>query len=92
MIRELLQTASRQQLLSYLAGAIHGFTIMARDPDLDADSKASINNRIHYLAGHLRDLIDPDEAFSALRLDGVVENVAALNSALARNLAAHLFE
>lgn len=78
--------ASRECLLRYLAAAIHGYTVMARDPDTSGERKASINNRIHYLAGHLMALLNPEEPLTAWRLDGIMEHVAALNSRLAESI------
>lgn len=74
---------SRERLLRYLAAAIHGYTVMARDPDASGEQKTGINNRIHYLAGHLMALLNPEEPLTAWRLDGIMEHVAALNSRLA---------
>jgi ribosomal protein S15P/S13E len=89
-LRNALAAAQRARLLRYLASAIHGFTIMARDPDMPGDQKAMINNRIHYLSGHLRSLTDPAEPLTEGRLDDVVEQIASLNQGLAEKIKAEL--
>lgn len=86
LLRTEISTASREHLLRYLAAAIHSYTVMARDPDAGGEQKAAINNRIHYLAGHLMALTNPEEPLTAGRLDGIMEHVAALNSRLADNI------
>ena len=90
MLRTELATASRERVLRYLAGAIHAYTVMARDPDASDAHKADINNRIHYLAGHLTALTDAREPLTEWRLDGIVEHVAPLNSRLADNIRVEL--
>ena len=89
-LRAALEAASRPGLLRYLAGAIHDFTIMARDPNAGSEERATINNRIHYIAGHLRGLVDPETPLEASRLDGILEQIASLNSGLAVRLEAEL--
>lgn len=84
-----LEAAPRERLLKYLASSIHGFTVMARD-DLCNETKASINNRIHYLSGHLKSLLDPEEPFSDWRLADVQQQVAPLYKVLADKMAAEL--
>lgn len=85
-----LAAANRIPLLRYIASAIHSFTIMARDPDMGIEQKGMINNLIHYLAGHLNDLLDPDEQFSPYRLDDIIAISERLNSGLASNIRAYL--
>ncbi len=89
-LREKLDGAERHRLLHYVARAIHGFTIMARDPDASEQMKAAINNRIHYLAGHLMGLTDPKALLTESRLDGILEHVAPLNRGLAAEIEAEL--
>jgi hypothetical protein len=89
-LRDALGVASRERLLRYVASAIHGFTIMARDPGAGEQTKAEINNHIHYLAGHLMGLTDPEEPLTDSRLDGILEQVTPLNRRLAENIAAEL--
>ncbi len=88
-LRQILHDAERPRLLRYLARAIHGFTIMARD-DASEEVKAAINNRIHYLAGHIVGLSDPAEALTQSRLDGIIEQVATLNRGIAAEIKAEL--
>lgn len=83
-LRNELAAAQRSKLLRYLASAIHGFTIMARDPDVPVVEKDRINNTIHYLAGHLMALTEADEPLTGSRLDAIVELVRPLNSLLAQ--------
>lgn len=83
-LRNELAAAQRSKLLRYLASAIHGFTIMARDPDAPVAEKDRINNTIHYLAGHLMALTEADEPLTDSRLDAIVELVRPLNSLLAQ--------
>ena len=89
-LRAKLSEVERSRLLRYIAAGIHGFTVMARDPDGSPEAKAAINNRIHYLAGHLMALADPKEPLTQSRLDGVVELVGSLNRRLAENMVAQL--
>lgn len=90
MLRTELEAASRQGVLRYLAAAIHSYTVMARDPDANDIWKADINNRIHYLAGHLMALVNPEEQLTDSRLDGITEHVASLNSRLAESIRVQL--
>lgn len=89
-LRSTLTEAGRPRLLRYLARSIHGFTIMARDPDASEQMKAAINNRIHYLAGHLMGLTNAAEPLTQRRLDGILENVASLNRGVADEIEAEL--
>jgi hypothetical protein len=89
-LRSALAAAERPALLRYLARSINGFTVMARDPDASEATKAAINNRIHYLSGHLVGLTHPAEPLTQSRLDGILENVASLNRGLADQIEAEL--
>lgn len=89
-LQAVIETAPRQALLRYIVRAIHGFTIMARDPDASAEVRANINNRIHYLAGHLMALLDPDLALDELRCAGIAEHASHLYSRLAADNLAEL--
>lgn len=91
-LHALLETAPRPRLLHYLAAAIHGFTIMARDPDESDAGRAEINNRIHYLAGHLMGLTDFDAALDPGRTNGILEQVGHLHPSLAARIEAKLRE
>lgn len=88
-LRARLQEAERPRLLRYLARAIHGYTIMARDNPSDP-VKMAINNRIHYLAGHIVGLSDPETALTQSQLDGIIEQVASLHRGLAAEIEAEL--
>lgn len=86
LLRTELATASRERLLRYLAAAIHGYTVMARDPGAGSEQRAGLNDRVHYLAGHLMALTNQEEPLTAGRLDGIMEHVAALNVRLADSI------
>lgn len=86
-LRGEFRSASRERQLRYVATAIHGFTVMARDPDASEVIRSKINNLIHYLAGHLMAMIDhPNEPLSDSRVDAIVELVTHLNSRLAGDI------
>lgn len=88
-LRTSLQGAERPRLLRYIARAIHGYTIMARDNPSDP-VKTAINNRVHYLAGHIVGLSDPAEALTQSRLDSIIEQVASLHRGIASEIEAEL--
>jgi hypothetical protein len=85
-----IDAAPRQALLRYIIRTIHGFTIMARDPDASAEARADINNRIHYLAGHMMALLDPDMALDEWQRAGIAEHASRLYSRLAADNFAEL--
>ena len=89
VLREKLQQTGRPSLLLYMVGAIHGFTIMARD-DIGMKERLAINNCIRYLAGHIAGLSDPAELLTDSRLDGIIEQIAGLNSSIAEQIEAEL--
>ena len=89
LLRDKLQQASRPRLIRYIARAIHGFTIMARD-DVSVQARLGINNCIHYLAGHIVGLSDPTEPMTETRLDAIMEQVARLNNGMAAEIEAEL--
>ena len=80
-MRELIEQASRQTLVEFVLAVIHGYTIMARDPDWNDDQRAIINNRIHYLAGHALTLVR-GHAIDAWKIDGIVEHSGKLSPSL----------
>jgi len=83
-MRELVENASRETLVEFVLAVIHGYTIMARDPDLSADQRAVINNRIHYLAGHALALV------KGLELDrGIIKGIAEHSTQLVPSLLKH---
>jgi hypothetical protein len=83
-MRELIETASRETLVEFVLAVIHGYTILARDPDLSDDQRAIINNRIHYLAGHALGLFRGEE-LDRWRIDGIVEHSAHLFPSLLKH-------
>ena len=83
-MRDLIENAGQQTLLQFLIAVIHGYTIMARDPDLSEDDRAIINNRIHYIAGHALALVRGDE-LDRWRIDGIVEHAAQLLPSLMKH-------
>lgn len=89
-IREKLATVSRLKLLRFIAQGVHGFTIMARDPHISDVRKAQINNRIHYLTGHMIKLLDDKVECTSSILDDIVTQVSVMNSSLYRNMLSHL--
>ena len=89
-IRSEFSAATRERQLRYIASAIHGFTIMARDPDASEETRAKINNLIHYLAGHLIALTNPEEPLLESRLDAIMAYVEPLNSRLRENIRTNL--
>jgi hypothetical protein len=80
-VRELIENASRETLVEFVLAVIHGFTIMAREPDWSDDQRAIINNRIHYLAGHALTLVRGHE-IDAWKINGIVEHSGKLDPSL----------
>jgi hypothetical protein len=76
-MRDLIENASRETLVEFVLAVIHGYTIMAREPDLNDDQRAIINNRIHYLAGHALTLVRGHE-IDAWKINGIVEHSGKL--------------
>jgi hypothetical protein len=72
-MRDLIECASRETLVEFVLAVIHGYTIMAREPNLSDDQRAVINNRIHYLAGHALTLVRGHE-IDAWKINGIVEH------------------
>jgi hypothetical protein len=68
-------------LLKLLAQVINHMTIRGRSyydsPDATVRLRET-NEAIHQIAGHLRDLCDPNEVFTASREDGVAEQLRLL--------------
>ncbi len=81
-IKKLLLASERQGALALIAGAINDLTIAGRDaydrPDA-AERLSAVNEAIHRLSGHLRDLCDLDEVLTPSRADGVVEAMALID-------------
>ncbi|NCP15059.1 MAG: hypothetical protein GW858_12995 [Sphingomonadales bacterium] len=72
-MRDLIENASRETLVEFVLAVIHGYTIMARDPEWNDDQRAIINNRIHHLAGHALTLVR-DHEIDAWKINGIVEH------------------
>lgn len=83
-MRELIENASRETLVEFVLAVIHGYTIMARDPDWNDDQRAILNNRIHYLAGHALTLMRGHE-IDAWTIDGIVEQSGKLVPSLLKH-------
>ncbi|MGF1622527.1 MAG: hypothetical protein ACFCUR_18190 [Rhodomicrobiaceae bacterium] len=83
-----MHTAERPELLMFLAEVIMEMTIFRRlhyEAEDPAGHLRQTNEAIHRLAGHLRDLCDPDEAFTESRAAGIGEQLALLRpSTIAR--------
>lgn len=60
-VKELLLSSSGDVVVEFAIATIHGFTILAREPELSPDQRAMINNWIHYLAGHARMVMRGEE-------------------------------
>ena len=91
-LRTELQKTERWRLIRYVASAIHDYTVMNRDPDLPAETKAEVNQMIHYLAGHSFGLAKADEPLMDWSLDGITRSVELLHPTLRKNIRARLSE
>jgi len=77
---KLLQ-APREAVLRFIVSGIHSLTIQARSFYEEADSSSQlldINEAIHRLSGHLRDLIDAQEPLSSSRIAGITANLTLM--------------
>ncbi|WP_086734052.1 hypothetical protein [Erythrobacter colymbi] len=83
-MRDLIEQATRETLVEFILAVIHGYTIMARDPDLSEEQRAIINNRIHYLVGHAWSLVKGLELNSWM-IDGIAEHSAPLVPSLRKH-------
>jgi len=80
-ISQLLAAVRRPRLLWLLAQLIHELTIQARFCYGQADAAARMretNEAIHRVSGHVRDLTDNDEAFTASGTDSIGEALQLL--------------
>jgi hypothetical protein len=88
-LRARMESAERSELLALLATAINELTIHGRahydSPDM-TDRLRETNEAVHRLAGHLRDLCDPNEAYTASRADGVAEQLRLLHPSSIRRI------
>jgi hypothetical protein len=86
-----VRAATRQELLAILASAITEITIIGRthyDDENSAIHLRQLNEAIHRLSGHLRDLCDPGKEFTESRAAVVGAVLALLHpSAIDRSLA-----
>lgn len=68
------QTLTRENLLKMLSVSVHALTIAGRfhfqEPD-ELPRLRQINEAIHRLSGHLKDLCDPNEPYTPGRADGI---------------------
>jgi len=89
-VKALLTGLSRDQLLKVLAALIGELTIQARAAGLEpdpVDELKAINEIIHRVAGHLRDLTDRNEPFTDSRCEAIAFVLARIGpNGLARLL------
>ena len=81
-VMDKMRAAKRPELLLLVATAITGLTILGRAHYDDEESVRHLrrtNEAIHRIAGHLRDLCDPDEAFTESRAAGISAQLALLH-------------
>ena len=88
-IKERLGAVERSRLLWLLAQLIHELTIRARfyydQPDA-AGRMQEMNEAIHRVSGHTRDLTNADEPFTANRADSIGEALRSLTPAALNRL------
>ncbi|HEY3812669.1 MAG TPA: hypothetical protein VGL66_05550 [Caulobacteraceae bacterium] len=79
-----LRNASRPALLAFLANAMSELTLHGRSSGDDEHGHSKlkrINEAVHHLAGHMRDLFDHDEPVTDSRIDGMAEHLSVLAQA-----------
>jgi hypothetical protein len=80
-LKSLLLDFSRPALLLFLASAIGSLTVRGRgsyhEPD-ERERLRAVNEEIHRVSGHLRDLIDAAEVFTESRAEGITESLRRL--------------
>lgn len=72
-----LHSLERLQLCSLLASLLHELTIEGRSSYPEADGNYDfrpVNEAMHRLSGHLRDLLDPAEALTDSRVEAILGN------------------
>jgi len=77
----LMIETERPVLLKLLVAMIGEMTIFGRtkyDDEDAVDQLRRVNEAIHRLTGHLRDLLDPAEPFTTSRAEGVCEQIESL--------------
>jgi hypothetical protein len=81
-IRKALSTLDRQKLLIFLAASIHALTITARYHYESLESfehMREINEAIHRLSGHVRDLLNAQEPLLESRIESIIAILAILH-------------
>jgi hypothetical protein len=75
-IAKKLVATERLPAIRFIAAIIHELTVVARGaydaPNHESEPRA-VNEAIHRLSGHLRDLCDSDEVLTASRAEGISE-------------------
>ena len=86
-----VRAATRQELLAILASAITEITIIGRTHYDDENSAIhrQLNEAIHHLSGHLRDLCDPGKEFTESRAVVVGAVLALLHPSAIDRILAH---
>lgn len=81
-IDDQLVDAERNAALSFLAAAIHELTIAGRDGYGSSGAESHlmlVNEAIHRLSGHLRDLCDLQEPLTRGRAQGIVAAIELID-------------
>ncbi|WP_158913919.1 hypothetical protein [Caulobacter sp. S45] len=90
-----LVSAPRMKALCFLASIINEFTVKARGayglPDTERQMR-EINEDIHRLSGHLRDLTKADEVLTDSRAEGIIACLKSLPRGRAARLESLLIE
>ena len=76
-----MQASSRDNLLKIIAAAVVELTILGRFHYDDPDEQRwlrTVNEAVHKLSGHLRDLCDQNERYTPSRADGICEQLTLL--------------
>ncbi|UDF04762.1 hypothetical protein [Asticcacaulis sp. AND118] len=76
-----MQEAKRDELLMLLAMSISEFTLTGRFHycnDQELQRLRDVNEAIHRLSGHLRDLCDPEMPLTQSRAEGIREQLGLL--------------
>ncbi len=86
-----LVAAPRRRQFKLIASAIHELTIVARGGYLDGDldEMRRVNEAIHALAGHLRDLAEDTATMTRARAEGVFAALSVLSPGALQRLQDH---
>jgi hypothetical protein len=87
-----LMAARRDHQLRFMASVIHDLTVAARGfyDQSDRDIRTMrINEAIHRISGHLRDLTNPLEPMTLNRAGGVVANAKVLPPSVISRILEH---